>query len=764
MEASALPLTRLMGPPVRNIGRGRARAVKILLGATLVGMVAYAIHAVTGFGGHAVHVLSEDWVFNGLLAASALLCLMRAFWSKVERAAWLTLGIGLGCWAIGEIVFTIDPGQVTESGFPAPSDYLWLVFYPASFITLGLLVRARVRVFYPSLWLDGIVGALAIAALASQFVLPPIVAGTEGSLGDVIGDLIYPLGDLLLLAFVVSVLAMTGWRPGRVLGIVAVGLALSASADWISLYWSATGHSESGVFDSLWPASAVVLGWAAWQAPRPSAVIGLEGRRLLIFPVTFALGALGLLALQSSHQIHDAAYILAVCTIAGVIARMGLTFSENLVLADRSREEALTDALTGLGNRRRLLAALEDVLQSASTREPWALLLFDLNGFKIYNDTFGHPLGDALLSRLGVKLAKAAEPEGEAYRLGGDEFCVLTRVGTRPLEEIAAVTIEALSERGQGFDISTACGCIMLPAEAEECSAAMGLVDERLYADKRSRQSSDAPNQLRDVLLQVMAEREPDLHAHLHEVSIMARTIGKEMGMSGEDLEILVRAAELHDVGKVAVPEAILEKPASLEPGERAIIERHSEVGERILAASPAMGPVARLVRSSHERFDGHGYPDGRAADEIPMGARIISVCDAFHAMTTDRPYRKGMSMVAAIEELRREAGHQFDPRVVETFCALTSGRLDCDGEQAASPALASREPASREPASREPASREPTAPAPASLEPASPEPPAVVDPADGIVAGPAGRPAAPDPAHPTAPDPANPAAVANTA
>ena len=687
MEAATLAITKRTGSPVGGLRRDRARAIRVLRGGAVVALIAYAVHAVTGFGGHTVNGVFENWVFNGLLVLSALLCLIRAWWSPVERVTWTVLGVGLACWAAGEILFTVNPAQV-EHGFPAPSDYLWLVFYPASFITLGLLVRARVRVFYPSLWLDGVVGALALAAIASQFVLPPIVAGTEGSLSAVIGDLIYPLGDLLLLAFVVGVLAMTGWRPGRVLGLVAVGLALSALADWISLYWSATGHSESGVFDTLWPASAVVLGWAAWQAPRPSAVIGLEGRRLLVFPVTFALGALGLLALQAGEQIHDAAYILAVCTIAGVIARMGLTFNENLALADRSREEALTDALTGLGNRRRLLLALEDVLQSASTREPWALLLFDLNGFKVYNDTFGHPLGDALLSRLGVKLADAAQPDGQAYRLGGDEFCVLTRVGTRSLETIASATIEALSERGRGFDITTACGCIMLPQEAEESAAAMVLVDERLYADKRSRQSSDAPDQLRDVLLQVMAEREPDLHVHLHEVSVMARTVGKELGMDGEDLEVLVRAAELHDVGKVAVPEAILDKRASLEPGERAIIERHSEVGERILAASPAMGPVARLVRSSHERFDGHGYPDGRAADEIPVGARIISVCDAYHAMTSDRPYREGMSTAAAIAELRRESGHQFDPQVVEAFCALAAGRLDGAEQESPSPEI----------------------------------------------------------------------------
>ena len=168
---------------------------------------------------------------------------------------------------------------------------------------------------------------------------------------------------------------------------------------------------------------------------------------------------------------------------------------------------------------------------------------------------------------------------------------------------------------------------------------ALQLVDERLYVDKRSRRRSDAPDQLRRVLLQVMAEREPELHQHLHEVAMLARAVGRQMELAGEDLEIMVRAAELHDVGKVAVPDAILQKPAALEPGERAIIERHSEVGERIIAAAPAMGAVARLVRASHERYDGGGYPDRRTGREIPVGARIIAVCDAFHAMTSDRPY-----------------------------------------------------------------------------------------------------------------------------
>jgi diguanylate cyclase (GGDEF)-like protein len=424
------------------------------------------------------------------------------------------------------------------------------------------------------------------------------------------------------------------------------------------------------------------LGWAAWQPARPSAVIGLGGRRLLVLPIAFAMSALGLLSLQAARPLHGAAYVLALVAISGAIVRLGLTFSENLRLVERSRHEALTDQLTGLGNRRSLLVALEDVLQSASMRAPWALFLYDLNGFKRYNDTFGHPVGDALLARLGVKLAAAAAPEGRAFRLGGDEFCVLAPLRERSREELARATVTALSERGRGFDISTAIGAVMLPEEATEHSGALQLVDERLYADKRSLRSSDVPDQLRDVLVQLMAERQPDLPGHLHEVASLARAVGQRMGLTGEDLEIAVRAAELHDVGKVAVPETILEKPSALDPSERAIVERHSEVGERILAAAPAMGPVARLVRASHEAFDGAGYPDRRAGTEIPLGARIIAVCDAFHAMTSDRPYHDGIARDDALAELRRSAGRQFDPEVVRVFCTeMAAGRLRADAD-----------------------------------------------------------------------------------
>jgi two-component system, cell cycle response regulator len=676
-EALALPAHTRPHSELLLSRRSRL-GVRILGAASLLGLAVYAAHSLLGLGGSGSDSFFEDFLFNALFFAGALLCLSRAWLSSAERGAWCSLGVGLFCWGIGEVIFTLDQSQLTAGPFPSTSDLFWLIFYPAAFLTLGLLVRARVRHFYPSLWLDGVIGALAVAALASEFLLPSIIETSGGSFQAVVGDLIYPLGDLLLICFVVAVLAITGWRPGRVLGAVSLGLLIGASADVLSLYWSATGHGESSFFETLWPASAVVLGLAAWQPARPSAVIGLHGRRLLVFPLCFALAGIGLLCLEAFEPLKASAYVLAVLTVTGVICRMGLTFSENLALVYRSRHEALTDPLTGLGNRRRLLLSLEDVLQSASERSPWALLLFDLNGFKRYNDAFGHPVGDALLARLGQKLRAAVEPEGQAFRLGGDEFCALTPLSERTAEEVSEAAVEALSERGQGFDISTAYGCIMLPAEASERAGALQLVDERLYVDKRSRQHSDAPDQLRKVLLQVMAEREPELHQHLHEVAILSRAVGRAMGLSGEELETMVRAAELHDVGKVAVPDAILQKRSSLDASERQIIERHCEVGERILAAAPAMSPVARLVRSSHERYDGRGYPDRRCGKDIPVGARIIAVCDAFHAMTSNRPYGRAIDVAEALRELKANAGSQFDPAVIEAFCVeLGAGHLD---------------------------------------------------------------------------------------
>jgi HD-GYP domain-containing protein (c-di-GMP phosphodiesterase class II) len=185
---------------------------------------------------------------------------------------------------------------------------------------------------------------------------------------------------------------------------------------------------------------------------------------------------------------------------------------------------------------------------------------------------------------------------------------------------------------------------------------------------------------VRDVLLQALAERAGSAAVAMPQVAAHAVAVGRRMGLDLPELDVLVRAAELQDIGRLAIPESILTKAEPLTDAEWELVRRHPAVGERILRAAPALAPVARIVRSSYERFDGSGYPDGLRGEEIPLGSRIIAVCVAFEAMTSPRPYRPARSAAAAFEELCRCIGTQFDPVVVAAFSAA-------NGDQFAAPA-----------------------------------------------------------------------------
>jgi HD-GYP domain-containing protein (c-di-GMP phosphodiesterase class II) len=233
--------------------------------------------------------------------------------------------------------------------------------------------------------------------------------------------------------------------------------------------------------------------------------------------------------------------------------------------------------------------------------------------------------------------------------------------------------VAALSDRGELFEITTSFGAVLFPSEADTPEVALRLADDRMYTQKNGRQGS-ARQQTRDVLLGLLREREPALHDHLADVGAFAFEVGRHVGLGAEEIDELTRAAELHDIGKAAIPDAILSKPGPLDDAEWGFIRRHTIIGERILAAAPALVPVAKIVRSSHECWDGTGYPDGLSGDAIPLGARIVAVCDAFQAMTSDRSYRRACSASEALAELRRCAGEQFDPAIVESFCRVLEG------------------------------------------------------------------------------------------
>ncbi|HEU0025098.1 MAG TPA: HD domain-containing phosphohydrolase [Thermoleophilaceae bacterium] len=396
---------------------------------------------------------------------------------------------------------------------------------------------------------------------------------------------------------------------------------------------------------------------------------------------------------RASHQAETGCLRVDGTEVSGLInvslIRDGAGLPVHLIaqiqdISDRKRAQELLeyqafhDPLTELPNRRRLMDDLTEVLGRATAEEPVLLVLFDLDGFKAYNDTFGHPAGDALLSRIGHTLRDVVGAHGTAYRMGGDEFCVLGNllVGDRPLASFAA---DAISEYGDGFSVTASYGSVVLPLEAENPSDALRRADQRLYAGKGSGRAS-AGRQATDAVLSVLTAHSSHLATHLTDVTDLCEAVADALEIPDEEMTHLLQAAALHDVGKVGIPDAILGKEGPLDDEEWGFVRTHTVIGERILSSAPALTQASRLVRSTHERFDGNGYPDGLAGEDIPLGSRVIAVCDAYDAMISDRPYRSAMSPEGAQSELRRGAGTQFDPHVVKAFLAvLASPRLSSD-------------------------------------------------------------------------------------
>ena len=646
----------------RSVGRVAGVLLAGIRGIAAAATLVYAACLLTGIGDGWSDSGTSHWIHSGLLTCAAFLCLARSVLVRAQRFAWFVGGMAIATWTAGEVLFALGHSGAEFS----TANLLSLAFYPLACLTMALLLRAQLKTFFTTLWLDGLAGALSASALVAAFVFPPVLANTQGSTLEILGSISYPLADLLIVAFVLFALAMTGWRPSAALGGAAAAFTAIAITDAFSLWAAATSNDTRNELDWLWPAAALALAEAGWRAAPVQPRISGTSLRLLMFPVVVSLTALALLLSGLVQELHMAGYELATSSLFLIVVRLALTVLENLQIADASKREALTDALTGLGNRRRLMVDVEAALEHD---RPTVLVLYDLDGFKGYNDTFGHPAGDALLTRLGRALAEAVEGCGTAYRPGGDEFCTILNTDTGDLEDKLAATVAALSERGKGFAVTPSYGSVVIPDEARDSTLALQLADKRLYEQKGDRRKSRDGSQVRDVLMQALRERRPDLDEHIGGVASLAHAVARRFSLNTEQVDEVTKAAELHDIGKMAVPDAILEKPASLDERERAMIKQHTVVGERILAVAPALRKIGKLVRYSHERWDGTGYPDRLAGDEIPLGARIIAVCDAFDAMTTDRPYQPAVPLDDALAELRRCAGTQFDPSVVEVFC-----------------------------------------------------------------------------------------------
>ncbi|MDX6728892.1 MAG: hypothetical protein QOK49_3697 [Baekduia sp.] len=603
---------------------------------------------------------------------AGLLCAIAALRHRgADRTGWLLVAAGILAWAAGDVFWTVVLSNRDTIPVPSTADFGYLAFPLLAFAGLARVLGSRVRGAPRRLWVDAVTAALATAAVAAALVVPGIVDLIGGDWKSVATNAAYPITDLILLGLVVGALAVRGWRLDRVWVLAGVGAVSFWAAD--SHYLVAVAGGGGGFpdpYDAGWDLAFLTLATAA--AAPAGVAIAVEtrrSRRAAVLPLVFGAVGLGVLIYGGLHGTTPVAVVLAAVAVGAVGVRLRIAFRDNAAMLDTTRRESLTDALTGLGNRRALTNDLARLMTEAGEDDPVALVLFDLDGFKHYNDCYGHPAGDDLLVRLGANLRRRVADHGSAYRMGGDEFCALLRPRLARPELVAAHAADALHERGEGFDIGSSHGLVVLPQETADAAEALRLADQRMYARKHGGRVS-AGSQSRDVLLRALAERNPELGEHLSTVADLAVAVARRLGLGTAQVEQVRHAADLHDVGKVAIPDAILDKPGPLDDEEWAFMRRHTIIGERIVAAAPALEPVAALVRASHERYDGRGYPDGLAGDDVPLGARIVSVCDSFDAMVADRSYRPALPREAALAELRKCAGTQFDPVVVEAFLA----------------------------------------------------------------------------------------------
>jgi diguanylate cyclase (GGDEF)-like protein len=438
----------------------------------------------------------DGWLSNCFSLVAGSLCLLRAVLVRQERWAWAAIGIGLAFYGAGTIYFYTVVTHQDPQPYPSLADAGWLAFYPAAYVCVVLLLRARVATFHPSMWLDGLVGGLGVAALSGGLVTDRLIGNaTTGPLTAIV-NLAYPVADLLLLVLVVSAFGVLGGRTGLVWWLLGFALAGFAVADTLFLFAVTEGPFVPGsALDVLWCVALLMPAFAAWQRPPTAAArmrsLRMGGWAVMIVPTMFTFTSLALLALQSIRQLPVAAVVLAAATVVAALLRAGLTFTEVQQLAE-SRLQARTDELTGLTNRRGFTERLAHAGGDSVDNEQFAVLILDLDRFKEINDSLGHQVGDDLLRLVGTRINGALRPVDLLARLGGDEFAVLLdgvdSVGaTAVAKRVGAGLAEPFEVGGMTLHIGTSIGIAVYPDHAVHGAEILRRADLAMYAAKARR-------------------------------------------------------------------------------------------------------------------------------------------------------------------------------------------------------------------------------------------------------------------------------------
>ena len=576
---------------------------------------------------------------------------------------------------------------------------LTALILPVCLAGLGVLIAAGyvfATAAHSGRTLIGLAALTAAATLAERFPVP-INAETGGGVLS------------LTFVFAVAAIVLFGWAAGALLLLTATAVvqlaqhrplqriafnvavlalvALAAGALIAPIHGESVGAVVARVVLAATADNVVnivlISAAIALSSGQPYLQLMRTHVRATIVPFAFmASAALMLVVLWERSPILSIALVGPLLAIA--------LYQRSTHRALRATRLALTDPLTGLGNHRHFHERLQRELLSAEEQaRPLTLCFVDIDDFKKVNDRHGHPSGDRVLSQVGARLRQG----GEAFRLGGDEFALLfvdhdegmalaaansivERLATVDFDHIGTVTVSAglatFPMQGQGRD-----ELIRLADSALYWAKEHGKNRVRLYRPevvelselKRLAAGPDKAARYRAAasLAKAVDARDTYTGRHSDRVSELAAKVATRLGLGAEQIELTRLAGRLHDLGKLAIPEEILRKPGTLSDSERLVLERHPQIGFRMLD-SLGVDPVADLVLHHHERWDGGGYPDGLRGEQIPLAARIIFVTDAYDAMTSDRIYQPKLSASAALTELERCAGTQFDPGIVAAF------------------------------------------------------------------------------------------------
>lgn len=342
--------------------------------------------------------------------------------------------------------------------------------------------------------------------------------------------------------------------------------------------------------------------------------------------------------------------------------------TDRVALENRLREMAETDVTTQLANRRKF----EDFLFDAEDTTPtnFSLIVFDIDGLKNINDALGHAEGDSVIKYVANKLSETFKNAGVIARIGGNEFAIIYLNESNTYIESKCLEFQTrLSDISKEltYDISVSFGIAHSGGMSVNTSQLYQSADHNMYINKLLKVGS-SKSALVKSLMKALEAKDYITEGHADRMTDLAMAIGGAIGLEQHRLDQLALLTKFHDLGKVGIPDSILKKPGALTPDEWEVMLTHTTIGHRIASASPELAPISDLIHLHHEKWDGTGYPLGISGENIPLECRILTIADAFDAMTNDRPYRKAFSAQAAIDEILRCSGTQFDPGLVEVF------------------------------------------------------------------------------------------------